>query len=81
MSKPENPPAEWTSDNFAAAMRSLWIAIAEKAEGAAFDAMTVHDTAHWGQLAETAYWQATGEGDCESLRALAIPPSTESPAP
>ncbi len=63
-------PEQWASDDFAVANLKLWLAIAEKAELAAHEAGEIVAVIRWAQLAETAYWQATGEGDCHSLNSL-----------
>jgi hypothetical protein len=68
----------WDSGKAADAYRKLWLAVAEKAEFAALESRDVLETLRWAQLSEAAYFQATGEGDYESLRSLAQVLSTRS---
>lgn len=65
-------PTKWDGEMFSDANRKLWLAVGTKAQTAALDAADVPGTIRWAQLAETAYWQATGEGDCHSLNSLAV---------
>lgn len=61
----------WDSDAAVDAVRTLWLEVAAKAQGRALDAFGAEDTIRWAQLADAAYWQATGELDCLSIENLA----------
>lgn len=53
------------------ALRKLWLGVANRAEESANFAETPLEILHWACLADAAFWQATGEGDCQSINRLA----------
>lgn len=59
------------TDEACDAMRALWLAVAEKAVEGSVGAHDPLATLRWALIAEAAYWQAAGEGDCFSAKQLA----------
>lgn len=67
----DTAPEPFGTDEASDAVRSLWLGVAEKAVEAAVGTLDPLATLRWALIAEAAYWQAAGDGDCFSSKQLA----------